>query len=195
MTPQSRLGIVIGLLLLLACGLVVTEIQRDDEPMADLPTPEPVDRHAHAQPSAPPVVVYPDAPRRPAPRRVAVRPEPAPAPAPRQTSDERTTEAVHSMLAATRPATVPASRPDFTEMNADELREHFNVAPEPVPARVQRYERYTVQPGDTLTAIARRSLGSAEGVNTLFELNRDVMDNPNHLVVGMTLRIPISERE
>ena len=62
MTPQSRLGIVIVLLLLLACGLVVTEIQRDDEPMADLPTPEPVDRHAHAQPSAPPVVVYPDTP-------------------------------------------------------------------------------------------------------------------------------------
>ena len=197
MTPQSRLGIVIGLLLILACGLVITELQRGDEPPVDLHTPEPIAQPGHARSASPPVL--PVEPRAaPRPRRVAERPAPAPQPAPqpRQTSDERSVEAARLMLAATRSGhnTVPASRPDFAEMDAAELREHFNVPAEPTPVR-QRYSQYVVQPGDNLTIIARRHLGSANGVDTLFELNRDVMDNRDHLVVGMTLRIPISERE
>lgn len=189
MTPQSRLGIVIGLLLILACGLVITELQRGDEPPVDLHTPEPIAQHGHARSASPPVLPV-------EPRRVAERPAPQPAPRPRQTSDERSVEAARLMLAATRSGhnTVPASRPDFAEMDAAELREHFNVPAEATPVR-QRYTQYTVQPGDNLTIIARRHLGSANGVDTLFELNRDVMDNRDHLVVGMTLRIPISERE
>jgi soluble lytic murein transglycosylase-like protein len=49
---------------------------------------------------------------------------------------------------------------------------------------------YTVQPGDTLTAIAERTLGAAGRWRELYEANRDRIDNPNAVSVGTVLRLP-----
>lgn len=49
---------------------------------------------------------------------------------------------------------------------------------------------YTVQPGDTLTAIAKQHYGKASAYRRIFEANRDQLDNPDHLEPGQVLKIP-----
>ena len=47
-----------------------------------------------------------------------------------------------------------------------------------------------VQPGDTLSHIARRVYGNAGLWDTIFQANRDKLDTPDKLKVGMKLTIP-----
>lgn len=49
---------------------------------------------------------------------------------------------------------------------------------------------YVVAPGDTLSSIALRELGSGFLADNIFLLNRDVIDDPNHLTVGVKIRLP-----
>ncbi len=51
-------------------------------------------------------------------------------------------------------------------------------------------ERYTVQSGDTLSHIAQRFYGKASAWNTIYEANRDQLDNPDRIQPGQVLRIP-----
>lgn len=51
-------------------------------------------------------------------------------------------------------------------------------------------EFYTVQSGDTLSAVASKTLGSARKFETIYDANRDVLATPNSLRIGMKLRIP-----
>jgi nucleoid-associated protein YgaU len=50
--------------------------------------------------------------------------------------------------------------------------------------------RHVVQPGDTLSGIALRELGSASLWPTIYYANRDQLVNPNWLRVGTVLKIP-----
>jgi nucleoid-associated protein YgaU len=56
------------------------------------------------------------------------------------------------------------------------------------PVRVAK--TYTVQSGDSLWRIAQRHLGDGNRGDEIARLNRDVLDNPDALQVGMTLRLP-----
>lgn len=49
---------------------------------------------------------------------------------------------------------------------------------------------YIVQPGDTLTGLASRFLGSLTRYHEIYELNRDRLSGPDDLRIGMSLRIP-----
>jgi nucleoid-associated protein YgaU len=49
---------------------------------------------------------------------------------------------------------------------------------------------YTVQPGDSLSAIAQKTLGSARHWEKLHEANRDAISDPSTLSVGMKLVVP-----
>ena len=49
---------------------------------------------------------------------------------------------------------------------------------------------YQVQPGDTLSVLAGRFLGSSRRYLELYEANRDVLSSPDDLQVGMLLKIP-----
>jgi nucleoid-associated protein YgaU len=49
---------------------------------------------------------------------------------------------------------------------------------------------YTVQPGDTLSKIAKEFYGHANEYNKIFEANRDVLDSPDLIKVGQELKIP-----
>lgn len=62
-------------------------------------------------------------------------------------------------------------------------------APAPADPRSDTVS-YTVAPGDTLSGIAERELGSHRQYHTIYEANRDVLEHPDALRVGMTLRIP-----
>jgi len=53
---------------------------------------------------------------------------------------------------------------------------------------------YTVRPGDTLSSIALKHLGSSARYGDLFESNRELLGSPDALQIGMVLRIPPRER-
>lgn len=52
------------------------------------------------------------------------------------------------------------------------------------------YGTYTVQPGDSLSKIAKMVWGSFDNYNAIFEANRDQLDNPDMIKVGQVLKIP-----
>ncbi len=49
---------------------------------------------------------------------------------------------------------------------------------------------HTIVDGDTLPALAQRYLGSAARADEIFQLNRDVLSNPNLLPIGLELKLP-----
>jgi len=49
---------------------------------------------------------------------------------------------------------------------------------------------YTVQPGDTLSKIAKERYGNANDYNKIFEANRDKLSSPDKIQVGQELVIP-----
>lgn len=49
---------------------------------------------------------------------------------------------------------------------------------------------YVVRRGDTLEGISQRLLGRAAGWNRLYQVNRDIIDDPRLLYPGMRLRVP-----
>ena len=49
---------------------------------------------------------------------------------------------------------------------------------------------YTVEKGDTLSAIAKKHYGSAGKYMAIFEANKPMLKDPDHIYPGQVLRIP-----
>ena len=49
---------------------------------------------------------------------------------------------------------------------------------------------HTVESGDTLSAIARKTLGDANRYNEIFEANKPMLSHPDKIYPGQVLRIP-----
>ena len=49
---------------------------------------------------------------------------------------------------------------------------------------------YTVQPGDSLSKIAKEFYGNASSYMKIFEANKDKLSDPNKIQVGQVLKIP-----
>ena len=49
---------------------------------------------------------------------------------------------------------------------------------------------YIVQSGDTLWKIAQEQFGDGARYREIFEANRDVLDDPDHILPGQELNIP-----
>jgi nucleoid-associated protein YgaU len=81
--------------------------------------------------------------------------------------------------ADTVPGSGPTGKPDFSNVqgNADT-----------VPAGTAN--TYTVQKGDTLSAIAQHHYGKASRWHAIFEANRDQLDNPDLIRPGQVLKLP-----
>jgi len=52
------------------------------------------------------------------------------------------------------------------------------------------FQQYTVQPGDTLSAIAQQAYGDASLYPRIFEANTNQLTDPNLIFPGQVLRIP-----
>jgi nucleoid-associated protein YgaU len=50
---------------------------------------------------------------------------------------------------------------------------------------------HTVQKGDTLSAIAKKTLGDADRYRELFEANQPMLSDPDKIYPGQVLRIPL----
>ena len=51
-------------------------------------------------------------------------------------------------------------------------------------------QTYTVKAGDTLSKIAKQSLGDANAYMRIFEANRDQLSDPDQIKPGQVLKIP-----
>ncbi len=49
---------------------------------------------------------------------------------------------------------------------------------------------YTVRAGDTLSGIAKQTLGDASKYQRIFEANRDILSDPDKIKPGQVLKIP-----
>ena len=74
---------------------------------------------------------------------------------------------------------------------APAARQTFHLVPvEESGSDVATARIYRVRKGDTLSAIARRFYGTATAAQTIFDANRDVLSNLNHVRSGMILKLP-----
>ena len=58
------------------------------------------------------------------------------------------------------------------------------------PAAANGGKTYTVKAGDTLSAIAKEHLGSANAYMKIFDLNKDQLSDPDKIKPGQVLRLP-----
>jgi nucleoid-associated protein YgaU len=54
----------------------------------------------------------------------------------------------------------------------------------------QTEQTYTVKSGDTLSKIAKETLGDANAYMEIFNANKDVLNDPNKIKPGQVLKIP-----
>jgi nucleoid-associated protein YgaU len=161
----------------------------------DLPT---ADHATAADPGD--ILDLPTAPKRPAdlrPVSVAALP-PAPAPAASHLlPPEEGARRFAAINLPVRPkfARKPVPAPEGVHV-ASAAIEPAASGPDPL-ARVRAsitasrsHTKYEVRPGDMLSSIAQRELGSAALWPVLYAANRDQLTNPRWLQVGLALKIP-----
>ncbi len=61
-----------------------------------------------------------------------------------------------------------------------------------VSARVAEMRVVVVQPGDTLSKIAKRVYGHALDYDRIFKANPELIKNPNNIYIGQRLRVPMN---
>lgn len=81
--------------------------------------------------------------------------------------------------ATTVPGSGPTGRPDFSNVQG-----HADTVP------AASASTYTVQDGDTLSAIAQHHYGKASRWHAIFEANRDQLDDPDLIRPGQVLKLP-----
>ena len=76
----------------------------------------------------------------------------------------------------------------------DKIKAHPNWENEIVAdikaAQTDLFGFHTVESGDTLSKIAKKYLGDANAYMTIFNVNKDVLNDPNLIKVGQKLKIP-----
>ncbi|MBS3820434.1 MAG: LysM peptidoglycan-binding domain-containing protein [Planctomycetes bacterium] len=194
MTRETRVGLVLGLVFIIAFGIILTEVRQTSEPVrsaepaavlepsyysVEAPAMEPIRRTA-----APRV-----APRRQAPHstgrvRLAVRPSQPPSP-----TDEAVVAATIRRQQPTTETTRPAPQPSATARH---------VARQGGPAAPRQAGRvHTVARGENLYRIAEKAYGTGKGHlwRRIYEANRAAVPDPGRLSIGQQLVIPPTEGE
>ncbi|MBE7470291.1 MAG: hypothetical protein DPW09_27785 [Anaerolineae bacterium] len=83
-----------------------------------------------------------------------------------------------------------AGDPSTVQTTLDKLAQtglRFVTKPDTPPAA---WRTYTVQPGDTLSVIARQMYGQAQLWRVIFDANQDILTDPSRLRPGQVLKIP-----
>ncbi len=88
------------------------------------------------------------------------------------------------------PTTVQATLDNLVAENMRFLVTSEEPEPDPEPEPEPEWGTYTVQPGDTLSAIARQVYGQSTLWRIIFEANRDTLSDPSRIRVGQVLKIP-----
>lgn len=75
--------------------------------------------------------------------------------------------------------------PDFSDVRSGSS----STAPGSTPASTSR-RTYTVVAGDSLSKIAKRTYGDANRWRAIYELNKDIIKNPDLIFPGQVLTLP-----
>jgi len=86
-----------------------------------------------------------------------------------------------------------APKADFSGVTSsvsstEQIVSQSSAAPPPPPAPAAA--THTVARGDTLSAIAKKHLGNANAWREIFELNRDILKDPDKIQPGQVLKLP-----
>ena len=109
------------------------------------------------------------------------------APASEELAAEAAPEALPAdPLAQTAPESVPA--PEET-LPGDQLTQAPSPAADPAPVGSGIADSYSVQSGDTLMKIAFEVYGDLYAWKKIYEMNKDVVTDPNRIPRGTTLKI------
>jgi nucleoid-associated protein YgaU len=82
---------------------------------------------------------------------------------------------------------IKAANPAYDDITADLTID--SSLPQPAPAATAK-QTYKVQPGDTLSKIAKQFYGNANAYMKIFDANKDQLSDPNKINVGQELVIP-----
>jgi nucleoid-associated protein YgaU len=160
------------------------------------PVPDPArPEAAPAQPAAPRPTAEASATTPPAPRYHDVRPgESLSVIAQRCYGSVRFTDALAAYNGLADPNELRAGHhlrlPPAEELGAAPKGTAESRPPDPPAEAGPAYASYEVKPGDSLSAIASRFLGSPGRWRDLYELNRDVIDDPDNVRAGSVIRVP-----
>ena len=81
---------------------------------------------------------------------------------------------------------IKAVDPSYSDLTCD-----LTIDPSlPAPTETHAAQKYIVQPGDSLSKIAKHFYGDANAYMKIFEANTDQLDDPNKIQVGQELLIP-----
>src|SRR5438093_7311495 len=87
-------------------------------------------------------------------------------------------------------APTPTPVPVQPTISRPQLVTAATLSPVPSPSPSVGVSTYVVQEGDTLSSIAAKLYHDAGTWQTIFDANRDLLNTPDDLQVGQTLRIP-----
>jgi len=76
-------------------------------------------------------------------------------------------------------------KPDFSDVRSGSS----STAPDSRPASTSR-RTYTVVAGDSLSKIAKRTYGDANRWRVIYEINKDIIKNPDLIYPGQVLTLP-----
>jgi len=77
--------------------------------------------------------------------------------------------------------------PSYSDLTCDILIDPSMAPQAPAPPAVKTY---TVQPGDSLSKIAKQFYGNANAYMKIFDANKDQLTDPNKIQIGQVLKIP-----
>jgi LysM repeat protein len=80
--------------------------------------------------------------------------------------------------------------PDWQKDVVADIKVKAGAAPTPAGAKGTTGTTYTVKPGDTLSAIAKKHLGNANAYMDIFNANKDQLKDPDKITPGQVLKIP-----
>lgn len=80
--------------------------------------------------------------------------------------------------------------PDWQKDVVADIKVKAGAAPTTAGAKGTTGTTYTVKPGDTLSAIAKKHLGDANAYMDIFNANKDQLKDPDKIVPGQVLKIP-----
>jgi nucleoid-associated protein YgaU len=191
MTRETRIGLLVGLLFILAFGLILSELTNPELPAAEQP-PAPQEeqsiRVSHIEQRQPErYVVRRDGENW---REEVYRPreQETPVVEAQPRLPQHVQDPTRDTLFAVERDTQPVQEPPYEELTLDELSQRFGEQTRQPSAQ----QTYVVQGGDTLSSIARRMLGdgSRQTVDRLYQANRGWIADPDNIPVGVELVIP-----
>ena len=83
----------------------------------------------------------------------------------------------------------PQSKPDFTNVRSGGSSTAPVVVPQPT-GTIGSGKTYVVVKGDSLSKIAKREYGDANKWRTIYEANKDLINDPDLIYPGQDLKIP-----